>query len=424
MFSRPSRGTILQIGVGKEYRQSGNFKPGTKSFRKFNIMSNDVSGELLTAQGWPEIYPAYYFNFLEEELDRVCEALGTTRDNIVLVDANTTKYQIEIERKTVGRLGYKNLPYIHYMGHAYTAYRNFDWGYNIYETQVAGETIKYAEVAIESGEVDNLKTFLVIPKGKVFGLLRTGIRKFNAKFSNTPLPIIESDTLQLILDNTLNFLRHKRKIKELGFKTKRGILLTGPPGNGKTMLCKFIQSKCAMKNIEYTNINSSELQRLIHDQELNGILKRNTVVFFDDIDISLLNRKTNGDTVCSLLGALDGMNESHASIKIFTTNEKTDTIDPAFLRPGRIDLFVEIQLPRLSLRREYVNKFWPENLKKSLDIEKFCQQTNGLSFAEIEYIGSIAVNHYIFNGVWDIESALVEFKKTRDLEGDKRKFGF
>src|SRR5205085_5384578 len=88
-------------------------------------------------------------------------------------------------------------------------------------------------------------------------------------------------------------------------------------------------------------------------KELFAVSRRG-VIFFDDMDIALRDRSTvkETDDQAVFLGALDGIGANEGVVYVFTTNCGLDLIDPAFKRPGRIDLVLHFQLPDAALRRE------------------------------------------------------------------------
>jgi vesicle-fusing ATPase len=167
----------------------------------------------------------------------------------------------------------------------------------------------------------------------------------------------------------------QRVVREMGIEHVRGMLLHGPPGCGKTMiarqLAKFL--KAAEPKIvngpeilnKYVGQAEENVRKLFmdaeKDQSLYGDSSQLHVIILDEMDAICKKRGSSGDStgttdniVNQFLAKIDGVNALSNVILIGMTNRK-DMIDPALLRPGRLELHVEISLPDDAGRTEILN---------------------------------------------------------------------
>ena len=156
--------------------------------------------------------------------------------------------------------------------------------------------------------------------------------------------------------------------KERGITYKRGYLFHGMPGNGKSSLIMSIAKKYN-RAIYYLNINA-----LKSEGELLTALTRvrnRSILVFEDFDTVYIGRDAvNPDCKISfstILNSLDGVLDKNDLLVFITTNNIGD-LDPALIRPGRIDFNVEIKNPTIDLVDEYLSLFYKKDIKlKSYD---------------------------------------------------------
>ncbi|GAA0162485.1 hypothetical protein LIER_18569 [Lithospermum erythrorhizon] len=159
---------------------------------------------------------------------------------------------------------------------------------------------------------------------------------------------MEFEMKRSIIDDLDRFVRRREYYKKVGKAWKRGYLLYGPPGTGKSSLI------AAMANYLKFDVYDLELSGIYSDSELRSILVSTTnrsIIVIEDIDCSVeMQDRDYGDegsntklTLSGLLNFIDGLWSSCGDerIIIFTTNHK-DKIDPALLRPGRMDMHIHM----------------------------------------------------------------------------------
>ena len=235
-------------------------------------------------------------------------------------------------------------------------------------------------------------------------------------------PVLPADQADLLWKNTIGYLdpANLRRIKHYGGRARRGVLLTGTPGNGKTMACRWIWEECRRRRYSW-HLVTPDAYRSAREgcnpveavKELFTVERRG-IVFFDDMDIALRDRDTvqETDDHAVFLGALDGIAINEGVVFVFTTNCALGLIDLAFKRPGRLDLVLHFKEPGAELRRRLLER-WHEDIRSHLDLELAVASTDGYSFAEIEELKNLLVMHYMESSVWNWGWALRQFDINR-----------
>jgi chaperone BCS1 len=159
--------------------------------------------------------------------------------------------------------------------------------------------------------------------------------------------VLEQGLKERILDDVRGFISSRTWYLDRGIPYRRGYLLHGPPGTGKS---SFIQALAGELDYDIAVLNVSE--RGMTDDKLNHLLSKvppRTFVLLEDADAAFINRRTvdaegySGPTVTfsGLLNALDGVASAEERIMFLTTNH-VDRLDEALIRPGRVDLSVKL----------------------------------------------------------------------------------
>lgn len=286
------------------------------------------------------------------------------------------------------------------------------WGLYLHQSRLDPE-LRYVIFCTRGQNWD--ESYLIIPKGKLYHLHRKAITLNKLCNQKTDPPILREGLLEEIVRNTVGFLLQAKEIEKYGVKIKRGLILDGPPGNGKTMVCRHIQKLCSQNGIFWGVITSADIDQAYAERDLNRLFSRYTVSFFDDIDISYLDRgRGRGHMACSLLTAMDGMQEGGHLVRIFTTNEEVKDLDKAFTRPGRIDRLITLGKPDQDLRRQLIQS-WPAEIQENIDVEECVDQSVDYSFAELEAIRTFLVtNKVLGDGTWNLDAAFTEFSERKE----------
>jgi hypothetical protein len=232
-------------------------------------------------------------------------------------------------------------------------------------------------------------------------------------------PVLPQEQLDQLWKNTIGYLEGPNldRIKAYGGRAKRGVLLTGAPGNGKTMACRWIWEACRQRRWEYRLVTPDNYRAArAHDsiEELFSVERRG-IVFFDDMDLALRDREKIAETEdqAVFLSAMDGIQVNEGVVFVFTTNCSLDLIDRAFKRPGRLDLVLHFKAPEALLRQRLIDR-WHEDIRRAIDLDEAVASTEGYSFAEIEELKNLLVMHYMDAGEWDWGWALRQFEINRN----------
>ncbi|CAI8057751.1 26S proteasome regulatory subunit 7 [Geodia barretti] len=156
-------------------------------------------------------------------------------------------------------------------------------------------------------------------------------------------------------------LLHPERFVNLGIEPPKGVLLFGPPGTGKTLLARAVANRtdaCFIRVIgsELVQKYVGEGARMVRELFEMARTKKACIIFFDEIDAIGGTRFSDGDgssnevqrTMLELINQLDGF-DPRGNIKVLMATNRPDTLDPALLRPGRMDRKVEFGLPDLEV---------------------------------------------------------------------------
>jgi proteasome regulatory subunit len=194
-------------------------------------------------------------------------------------------------------------------------------------------------------------------------------------------------------------LKEPELFEKIGIDPPKGILLYGPPGTGKTLLAKAVANET---NATFIKIVASEFvkkyigegARLVREVFELAKEKAPAIIFIDELDAVAAKRlksSTSGDrevqrTLMQLLAELDGF-ESRGDIGIIGATNRPDILDPALLRPGRFDRFIEVPLPNVDGRREIL-KIHTKNmsLDEDVSIDSLADITEDLSGADLKAV--------------------------------------
>lgn len=300
----------------------------------------------------------------------------------------------------------------------------------------SAENIRFARcvAAMHNDFKETVYEFYVVDRGDYIRLFRLAVRASRRRSACDIPPVMHAEQLETLRQNTIGYLdrQNLERIKELGGRPKRGLLLTGPPGNGKTSACRWLLNECLRLGYEHQLVSPDAYQAARKScnpvQAVRDLftVHRRGIIFFDDMDIALRDRNTvkETDDQAVFLSALDGIEVNEGVVYLFTTNCPLELIDPAFKRPGRIDLVLHFQVPDAHLRRTLLER-WHADILKGIDVDGAVAATSGLSFAEVEEIKNLLILRYLETQGWDWSWAMNQFRENRkELAQVERQVGF
>ena len=224
-----------------------------------------------------------------------------------------------------------------------------------------------------------------------------------AKHSHVTFDDIKGiDETKAEVQQLVDYLRHPEKYIQMGAKMPRGILFTGSPGAGKTLLARALANEAGVDFIHasgsdfdevFVGLGSRRLRKMFEDARKRG----RCIVFIDEIDSLGASRRnraglTSGReaTLNKLLAELDGFEDNSGILFIAATNFP-EVLDSALTRPGRFDRQIQVDLPDMRGRHAILDLYLGK-IKSSPDIdsETFARSTYGWSGAELANLVNIA----------------------------------
>jgi len=194
-------------------------------------------------------------------------------------------------------------------------------------------------------------------------------------------------------------LTHHDLYSQVGIEPPRGVLLYGSPGTGKTMLAKAVahHTDAAFIRVvgsEFVQKYLGEGPRMVRD--VFRLAKENSpaIIFIDEVDAIATARfdaQTGADRevqriLMELLNQMDGFDQT-VNVKVIMATNRADTLDPALLRPGRLDRKIEFPVPDRRQKRLIFQVCTAKmNLSEEVDLEDFVSRPDKISAAEIHSI--------------------------------------
>jgi 26S proteasome regulatory subunit T1 len=202
------------------------------------------------------------------------------------------------------------------------------------------------------------------------------------------------DSIEKLREVVETPLLHPERFVTLGIDPPKGVLLYGPPGTGKTLSARAVANRtdaCFIRVVgsELVQKYVGEGARMVRELFTMARSKKACIVFFDEVD-SIGGSRTGGDengsdnevqrTMLQIVTELDGF-DARGNIKVLMATNRPDTLDPALLRPGRLDRKVEFALPDLD-GRAHILKIHSKRMNVDRDIRfellaRLCPNTTG-----------------------------------------------
>ncbi len=207
-----------------------------------------------------------------------------------------------------------------------------------------------------------------------------------------------SEVKKLLVETVEWPMKYAHLFKEAGIRPPKGILLSGPPGCGKTLLAKAIATESRVNFIsvkgpailsKYVGESEKGVREIFHKARQASPC----IIFFDEID-SLVPTRSAGSmdshvaerVLCQFLGELDGIEELKGVLVLGATN-RLDMLDPAVLRPGRFDEILEIPMPGEEDRKVIFEVHLRDKPhEQDINPGELASRTEGLNGAEIALV--------------------------------------
>jgi len=229
-------------------------------------------------------------------------------------------------------------------------------------------------------------------------------------------------------------LTHPELYEDIGIRPPKGVILYGEPGTGKTLLAKAVANQTSATFLRVTG--SELIQKYLGDgprlvRELFRVADEQapTIVFIDEIDAVGTKRydsSSGGEreiqrTMLELLNQLDGF-DARTDVKVILATNKIESLDPALIRPGRIDRKIEFPAPDQKTRRHIFQIHTAKmTLSDDVNLEEFVMSKDELSGADIKAMcteaGLLALRER------RMKVSHTEFRKAREYVMYKKKGG-
>ena len=236
------------------------------------------------------------------------------------------------------------------------------------------------------------------------------------------------------LGEIVEFLKDPKRFTRLGGRIPKGVLLTGAPGTGKTLLARAISGEAG---VPFFSISGSDFVEVfvgvgasrVRDLFKQGIKNAPCIIFIDEIDAVGRHRGAGlggghderEQTLNQLLVEMDGFESNEGVILISATN-RPDVLDPALLRPGRFDRQVVVPVPDIKGREGILKVHTKEKLTgQDVDVKVLARGTPGFTGADLENMVNEAALMAARRGKERVEMVDFEDAKDKVLMGPERR---
>jgi hypothetical protein len=206
--------------------------------------------------------------------------------------------------------------------------------------------------------------------------------------------IIAPKIKKVIKRNVHNLYSNRDILAKNKISIKRGIILCGVPGTGKTMLCKVLANEMPMTIIY---VLPSDIRRICDVSRICEMAKdlSPTLLILEDIDYIAEDRdfSGHGGNLCiELMNRMDGLQEEFKNVITIATTNMIDKVEKAIKnRPGRFDKVIEVDVPAAKERKKMIEMFTKNfKLHKDVDIKAIVKETEGMPGAFIFHISEYA----------------------------------
>lgn len=303
----------------------------------------------------------------------------------------------------------------------------------------ASDYLKNTAVTVQNALIYSALTYFAIKKG--------GEHLINTFFTEADFTIYQPGEIKESFNSIAGYDREKQLFKDIveylkdpkkyalfGAEPTRGILLTGEPGTGKTLLVRALagEANCAFIYACSADFNSgpSRIKKIFEQAKEQ---EKACIIFLDEFELIAPTReKSDSPMLITLLTELDGfVKDQKFPIMVIAATNYPDKLDPAVLRPGRISHKIRLEKPDLADRKAILQMYLSKiEHEPNMNLSSITQRTAGLTAAELANIiqsgARIAINNnqtmvtlQNLEEALDIQQIGVISKRPHSAEGKK-----
>ncbi|XP_044505656.1 ATP-dependent zinc metalloprotease FTSH 11, chloroplastic/mitochondrial-like, partial [Mangifera indica] len=294
------------------------------------------------------------------------------------------------------------------------------------------------------GHVQDESVVLFVDNKTVIAIVKNPVHHGRTKHINVKFHAIQEnvktfkdvkgcDDAKQELVEVVEYLKNPSKFTRLGGKLPKGILLTGAPGTGKTLLAKAIAGEAGVPFFYRAGSEFEEMFVGVGARRVRSLFqaakkKAPCIIFIDEIDAVGSTRKQweghTKKTLHQLLVEMDGF-EQNAGIILMAATNLPDILDPALTRPGRFDRNIVVPNPDVRGRQEILELYLQDKpLAEDVDIKSIARGTPGFNGADLANLVNIAAIKAAVEGLEKITATELGYAKDRILLGTERKTMF
>lgn len=233
------------------------------------------------------------------------------------------------------------------------------------------------------------------------------------------------------VQDIISFLQNPEAFGRLGAKAPKGVLLYGEPGTGKTLLARAMAGEAHVNFIavsgsefdeEYVGVGAARVRQLFDTARE----KAPCIIFIDEMDALAHKRHAHdpawaAQTINQLLAEMDGLDDiRNNGIVIIGASNRIDAMDPAVLRPGRLDRHIKLDIPSLSERQEVINVYLNKLTNHSVNAATIAKMTAGFSSADLANLVNEATIIATKKNKQSVDISDFDQAKDRVILGSKR----
>lgn len=352
------------------------------------ISSKDIlsSSKDYESDYYKNLIAVVFENFLKKHNYKIEKCVGVSENDYY----SLKKHDIEISPGKFKRCITEGFMFIIHEDYKFilefdTLYGHEKWGMNLFYAQKDEEKTLSFLTDLEKYAEDNnyLKNAKISPD----------LSHIEIKTKYTWDDIILPDkVIKEIKTNVDNLFSNINKYKDIGIKFKRGIILQGVPGTGKTMIGKIL---CQTTNCSFIWVTTRFLSRSSDVAQVCKLARSlsPTILFLEDIDLygSSRNVTDNRGILGELMNQLDGLIENEYVVVIATTNNVEHVENALRNRPGRFDRIIEIPKPRPKERRKLLKLYTKDYNVSKVDFDRIVTHSKGFTGAHMRELVTAAV---------------------------------